>query len=459
VSRNNRLIERHETSHGAYWKSYDFSDNTGAQNIFERPLGPGNDERSFRHAGGEIIFNLPNGLQGYLLVNAQGKRLDKAPTDIVSDPRRPDRAVENGLSCMACHARGIQFKDDQVRAHVEKNRGAFPNDEVDTILTLYPPAATFRQLLKEDAERFERAARATGAHAGRTEPILALASQYEAALDARRAAAEVDLPGNEFLARLERSPGLQRSLGPLQIPGGTIPREVFDSVFAELVGEYKLGTPGTTPGDLIASAGFNDARGMNSKPGPGSPYPLDTPNREGGAGEPGWVGPWEAHPRATYQSKVVFEGDGALFLQGSPNVGPNYSRQWTKAQTGRFQVEFYLQVPGGSHLGGYVWQHPLGADVSGPTWNVSNGKFIAQNKDTGFKCVPGQWYKVTLRIDGEKETWEFFVDDKRFESPQPLKFRGKVAYLDAINFLIEGGVYLDALRVTELPGGERKKSE
>ena len=75
--------------------------------------------------------------------------------------------------------------------------------------------------------------------------------------------------------------------------------------------------------ELIASSGFNDARGMNSNPVPGSPFLLDIPNREGGIGEPGWAGPWLAHPRATFQSKVVFEGDGALYLEGSPNFGPN----------------------------------------------------------------------------------------------------------------------------------------
>src|SRR3954454_22042511 len=69
VSRNNRLIERHETSYGAYWKTYDFAANDGEQNLFERPLGPGSDDRSFRHAGSEIIFSLSNGLQGYMLVN------------------------------------------------------------------------------------------------------------------------------------------------------------------------------------------------------------------------------------------------------------------------------------------------------------------------------------------------------------------------------------------------------
>src|SRR5207247_126015 len=33
VSRNNRLIERHESVYGAYWKSYDFAGNSGRQNL------------------------------------------------------------------------------------------------------------------------------------------------------------------------------------------------------------------------------------------------------------------------------------------------------------------------------------------------------------------------------------------------------------------------------------------
>ena len=107
VSQNNRLIERHKSPYGSYWKSYDFGGNTGRQNLFEHPLGPGGGSDSFQHDGGEIIFTLPNGLQGYLLVDAAGKRIDKGPTSIVSDPKRPDRAVTNGVSCMSCHYTGV----------------------------------------------------------------------------------------------------------------------------------------------------------------------------------------------------------------------------------------------------------------------------------------------------------------------------------------------------------------
>ena len=37
VSNNNRMVERHASQHGAYWKSYDFAGNVGTQNIFDPP--------------------------------------------------------------------------------------------------------------------------------------------------------------------------------------------------------------------------------------------------------------------------------------------------------------------------------------------------------------------------------------------------------------------------------------
>ena len=79
VSNNNRVIERHTSRYGAYWKSYDFAGSVGRQNIFTHPL-------SFTHDGGEGIFNLPNGLQAYYVTNASGFRLDDAPINIVSNP-------------------------------------------------------------------------------------------------------------------------------------------------------------------------------------------------------------------------------------------------------------------------------------------------------------------------------------------------------------------------------------
>ncbi|HEY1859761.1 MAG TPA: c-type cytochrome domain-containing protein [Gemmataceae bacterium] len=231
VSKNNRVIERHDANYGAFWRSYDFYDNTERQNIFDHPLGPTPGQNGFLHAGGEIIFHLPNGLQAYLLVDANGRRVDKAPNDIVSDPKRPDRQVENGLSCMTCHVRGLLPKADQVRAHVAKNSSSFTRSDVEKIRALYPPDAKMRGLMKEDIERFVKALEKVDVPVDEPEPISAVTARYEATLDLPNAAAEVGLTSAEFTARLRKSPGLARSLGPLLVKGGTVQRSAFQAVF------------------------------------------------------------------------------------------------------------------------------------------------------------------------------------------------------------------------------------
>ncbi len=241
VSRNNRLIERHEAGGTVYWKSYDFANNTGRQNLFSHPIGPGGELSSFQHDGGEIIFTLPNGLQAYFLADAQGRRLDKGPTAIVSDPRRPDRAVENGLSCMSCHQRGIIAKADQVRPHVKSNAAAFTPAAVETILALYPPAEKMTELMRADAQRFQEAVAKTGAPLSTTEPIAALASRFEAELDLPLASAETGISAEEMSKLLDREPGLAKALGPLRTPGGTVQRQVFVDAFPDLVEALRVG--------------------------------------------------------------------------------------------------------------------------------------------------------------------------------------------------------------------------
>jgi tetratricopeptide (TPR) repeat protein/mono/diheme cytochrome c family protein len=242
VSRNNRLIERHESGATVYWKSYDFGGNTGKQNLFAQPLGPGDGDNAFVHDGGEIIFSLPNGLQAYFLADGKGQRIDKGPTAIVSDPRRPDRAVENGLSCMSCHARGIIEKTDQVRAHVLKNPKAFSESALESLQALYLPSDKMTSLMRADAKRFQDAVAQTGAPLSATEPIAALAERFESELDLPLAAAEAGVVAADLLKALDKNPSLAKQFGPLRIEGGTIQREVFVDGFQELIEALKHGT-------------------------------------------------------------------------------------------------------------------------------------------------------------------------------------------------------------------------
>jgi WD40 repeat protein len=238
VSRNNRLLERHDAAYGAYWRSYDFSDNTDRPNLFRYPLGLLPGRESFTPAGGEIIFHLPNGLHGFLLVDGNGRRVDRAPVEIVSDTSRSDRTVETGISCMGCHSGGIISKTDQVRAHVENNSNAFSKEEIATVRAIYGTERTMLPLLAEDVGRYQEALKKLGI-AVSPDPVGAVAQRYEQDLDLAAAAAEVGLAPAEFGKRLSASPSLARVLGALRAQGGTVQRTAFQAAFAEVLRELR----------------------------------------------------------------------------------------------------------------------------------------------------------------------------------------------------------------------------
>ena len=251
VSGNNRLIERHEIPAGrrweakaavwdraaAYWKSYDFGSNNGRQNLFAFPLGPGSADDHFVHDGGEIIFNLPNGLQAYLLVDGRDKRINPGPIAIVSDRRRQAVSVEvvNAVSCMSCHAAGMIPKDDEVREHVlAAVRDAFSRDEIVRAMALYPERESFATAIAADRDRFLAALEAAEAAGGTTEPITACVNLFDRELDVRLAAAELGLQAGTFQQRLGGSRGVVRRIfGPL-LTGGTVKRDVMDRHFSDL---------------------------------------------------------------------------------------------------------------------------------------------------------------------------------------------------------------------------------
>jgi WD40 repeat protein len=253
VSRNNRVLERHDSILGVYWRTYDFD--AVPQNLIERdvllpdrrnifayPLGPGAGDNTFQHAGGEIIFSLPNGLHGFMLVNALGVRVDKAPVAIVSDPKRPDRQVETGISCMSCHVRGINVKDDQIRDHVARNAKVFRKADAETIRALYVATTKMRSLMEEDAERYRKAVEKCGGRVNVTAPIATLTARYESDLDLQTAAAEVGISPEELHSRLAETEGLTRNLGALTTAGGTVHRPVWVQAFPDVVRALKLGT-------------------------------------------------------------------------------------------------------------------------------------------------------------------------------------------------------------------------
>ena len=225
VSQHNRVVERHNSRYGAYWKSYDFAGSVGTQNIFTHPL-------SFRQDGGEIIFNLPNGLQAYFLVDAGGNRLDEAPIKIVRIPGTSDPTVRNGLSCIGCHTEGMKALKDQVRPVIQK--AVNPNFNKARALQLYTNKATMDALVDEDTQRYRQALEETGGVFGGTEPVLRFYEAFQRPLDTAHAAAAVGSETRVFLDRIREDSGLQ-NLGLLVLENGTMKRDTWTEQFSEIV--------------------------------------------------------------------------------------------------------------------------------------------------------------------------------------------------------------------------------
>ncbi len=224
VSNNNRVVERHTSNYGAYWKSYDFAGNLGAQNIFTHPL-------AFSHDGGEIVFNLPNGLQAYYISDASGNRIDVAPSEIVWDPA--SGAVRNGLSCIGCHTEGMKDFADGVRSAVEQARN--PAFDKAQALRLYVEKAAMARLLEEDTARYKAALEATGGVFGGIEPVSRFYKAFQEPLNASAAAAAVGWETEAFLKEVREKSSLQNLGLTGLLRGGNVQRDAWTSNFAAVV--------------------------------------------------------------------------------------------------------------------------------------------------------------------------------------------------------------------------------
>ncbi|MFZ6182633.1 hypothetical protein [Nannocystis pusilla] len=239
VSRSNRVIERHQVpsaDYRAYWLSYDFADNEDEKDIIVRPL-------DFVEDGGEIIFTLPNGLQGYMIVDGAGARIDRAPIAIVHDGEVPEEPeVINGLSCMSCHSEGMRRATDEVRGYAESNT-VFDAAQQEQIAKLYAPQDVFDRAQQRDIETFAASLAKTGS-AGRVggyEPVMAAHIAFELDVDLRRAAAEFGISRDELLKNLSRLEGL------VGLDRSTLRRDAFENGFAAAACVLKLGSTRECP--------------------------------------------------------------------------------------------------------------------------------------------------------------------------------------------------------------------
>jgi mono/diheme cytochrome c family protein len=295
VSQNNRMIERHPSRTGYFWTSYDFGGNRGKQSFFEHPTGPGGKdgfkfiEDGFEHDGGESIWSLPNGFQAYYLSTADGKKLDKGPTQIVRDLSRKDLAVTNGLSCMGCHDQGIRKAKDEVRQVVLSGK-SFNKQTREAVEALYIPTERMDQILESDTKRFQdamfRAGLEPSLKLNGVEMITVLTSRYEADVDFIQAAAEFGFDKKKFEDAFVDA---GRKFRPLirRLQQGTIPRDQFENSFREVaraITDFEEIAPPANAPQLRGKTRCGFAAGAVATRGHGS---LDPPR-------PSFESPWSA---------------------------------------------------------------------------------------------------------------------------------------------------------------------
>jgi hypothetical protein len=154
--------------------------------------------RHFTGTGGaqqsasEMIWNLPNGLQGYMLSGAFNQRRVDAFVNIVRDPRaipnaRDDIATQTGFtfrkqnggfggfndprlnvgsSCIGCHVDGMNRVNNNLRDWVDEGSSKLPkgpygvdgwvnnSDTVKRVRQLYPPSSVIRGYIEEGRQTF-----------------------------------------------------------------------------------------------------------------------------------------------------------------------------------------------------------------------------------------------------------------------------------------------------------------
>ncbi|MEX0585149.1 MAG: transcriptional regulator, partial [Pirellulales bacterium] len=217
---------------------------------------------AFESDGGEMIFNLPNGLQGYFLTDGKGARIDAGPVEVVSDALKTagTPAIVNGLSCMACHKHGpIRFKDTLLVG------AAIGGEARRKLEDLIPKQDDMDKLLTEDENRFLQAlTKACGPFLQVDddqdkdirlfpEPVSAVAVQYGKDISTIEAAYELGLANPQDLqTRIANNPQLRElGLAPLG-QGEKIKRETWQSLkeflsqFQRAASQLEVGTPHRT---------------------------------------------------------------------------------------------------------------------------------------------------------------------------------------------------------------------
>lgn len=242
VAEHNRALERTPTilrhGRGYFWESLDFEQSVDRDDVLADLLNDRPDAR-------ELIFSLRNGLQGYGVVDAAGKRLDRAAVNVARDKRTPLQSVEVEVrNCIICHARGMIELEDEVR-HTARDGVALALRDLEKtdrrkarrIVDRYF-AADIAELISQDQLNYEAAVRSCNglAAAANALQLQAWMVEYERPLVLDDFSLETGYPPDVVKGVIERGTALDHTLvRAAKKKGRKARRDQFEAAHGQLM--------------------------------------------------------------------------------------------------------------------------------------------------------------------------------------------------------------------------------
>jgi len=239
VTKQNRLLCRFPIDQrpGFYRRSFDFLAVDAANPERNLRAFPGKEEfgftQSFQEAGGEIIFPLFNGFQGYVIIDAAGNVIPEAPFNVVFDPIHAE-AVVAGRNCISCHHQGSKEAKDIIRNHISLNEANYDPGDVRLSYDLYVPHADYANGVSIDRRIFCQAMAEIGGSCDSEEPIGKMHYEYDSTVCIDRASVEAGVQKPDLLRCLRNDNELQANLSGLT-DGGCVERPLWETQFARVV--------------------------------------------------------------------------------------------------------------------------------------------------------------------------------------------------------------------------------
>jgi hypothetical protein len=253
ANRQFRLIYRTESRDGSLWCTEDTDDQVIApvqidgqlvnqKNLLEAPFPNfARSAKAFVFNAGECIFTLPNGMLGFALFDAAGRRQNFAPTNIVQDTAAASvglsGTIQNARSCSRCHADGIVPIKDSIGSHIASSASFNANDK-QLGRIFFRSDAVGSAMIKEENSRFQRALRDLSISGD--DPVNGLVDKLRLEQDARQVAGMLGITEDELLGGLASSAASSATLGALLRPNGKVNFQQLVAGLPILIAEMKL---------------------------------------------------------------------------------------------------------------------------------------------------------------------------------------------------------------------------